>query len=255
MTALPHQLDRTVVIRATPETVFRFFTDDRRWASWWGKGSTIEAQPGGRVFIRYPGGVEVAGEVIDVQPPARLSFTYGFVSGAPIAAGTSRVTIRLEPITGGTRLHLTHEFDEPVVRDEHVQGWRYQLSLFANLVAGEVNADAATAVDRWFAMWAETSADARAETLAAIATPGVQFRDQYSQVDGAADLLPHIAAAQRHMPGLRLTRDGNARHCQGTVIADWIATGADGARVASGTNVFQCGEDGRFESAVGFWTR
>jgi uncharacterized protein YndB with AHSA1/START domain len=255
MTTLAHQLDRTVVIRATPQTVFRFFTDDGRWAAWWGPGSTIDARPGGRVVIKYPGGVEVTGEVIEVLPPERIVFTYGFTSGTPIGPGSSHVTIRLEPTADGTRLHLTHAFAEPGVRDQHVQGWRYQLSLFANVVATEVNADAAAAVDRWFAMWADPSADARADTLAAIATPDVLFRDQHSQVDGAADLLPHIAAAQRFMPGLRLQREGHVRHCQGTVLADWMATGADGATVARGTNVFQCAADGRFESVVGFWAR
>ena len=33
---LPFQLDRTVRIQARPDTVFTFFTDSDRWASWWG---------------------------------------------------------------------------------------------------------------------------------------------------------------------------------------------------------------------------
>ena len=45
MPELPYQLDRTVVIKARPETVFRFFTDSARWASWWGAGSTIDPKP------------------------------------------------------------------------------------------------------------------------------------------------------------------------------------------------------------------
>src|SRR5262249_5445683 len=47
MTELTHSLNRTVVIRAMPETVFRYFTDSARWAAWWGHGSTIDARPGG----------------------------------------------------------------------------------------------------------------------------------------------------------------------------------------------------------------
>jgi uncharacterized protein YndB with AHSA1/START domain len=72
---LPHRLDRSVVIEADPETVFMFFTDSQRWASWWGTGSTIEPRVGGRVFIRHPGGVEVSGEVTDMQLPRRIAFT------------------------------------------------------------------------------------------------------------------------------------------------------------------------------------
>ena len=97
MTVLAHQLDRTLVIGAPPALVFRYFTDSSRWAAWWGAGSTIDARPGGRVYIRYPGDVEVVGEVIEVAPPSHIVFTYGFVKGAPVPPGGSRVTIRLQP--------------------------------------------------------------------------------------------------------------------------------------------------------------
>src|SRR5580692_6424581 len=121
MTELPYQLNRTVVIKAKPETVFRFFTDTARWANWWGAGSTIDANPGGKVYIRHPNGIESLGEVLEVSQPERIVFTYGFVSGKPMPPGASRVTIRLEPDESGTRLHLLHEFAEAAPRDEHVQ--------------------------------------------------------------------------------------------------------------------------------------
>src|SRR4051812_42975729 len=149
--SLPYQVDRVVTIHATPETVFRFFTDSARWAGWWGAGSTIDATPGGKVYIRHPGGVESLGEVLEVIPPERIAFTYGFASGKPIPPGSSRVTIRLAPDEAGTRLHLIHEFPDAAARDEHVQGWRFQLSMFSNLVANEVYKDAANSVDTWFA--------------------------------------------------------------------------------------------------------
>jgi len=77
MSALPHRLDRTIHIGATPDTVFRFFTDTPRWAAWWGAGSTIDARPGGPLLIRYPNGIEVAGQVVEVQAPGRIVFTLG----------------------------------------------------------------------------------------------------------------------------------------------------------------------------------
>src|SRR5438093_12291856 len=49
-----------------------------------------------------------------------------------------------------------------------VQGWRYQLSLFANLVANEVHAGAADVVDAWFAAWSEPDAEAREAVLARV---------------------------------------------------------------------------------------
>jgi uncharacterized protein YndB with AHSA1/START domain len=251
MPALPHQLDRTVVIHATPETVFRFFTDPARWAAWWGAGSTIDARPGGALLIRHPNGVEASGEVLDVSPPERIVFTYGYASGTPIAPGSSRVTISLTSHAAGTRLHLLHELADEAARDEHVQGWRYQLAVFANVVADEVNSGAAEAVDAWFGAWGEPDAAVRARLLGRVAAPELRFRDRFSNVDGLDDLVPHITAYQRFMAGVRMRRAGAVRHCQGMVLADWIATGSDDQERARGTNVFVCGPTGRIESVVG----
>jgi uncharacterized protein YndB with AHSA1/START domain len=253
MMPLPHSLTRTVLIRATPDTVFGFFTDSARWAKWWGAGSTIDPRPGGAMTIRYPNGVEASGEVLEVTPPSHIVFTMGYGSGTPMPPGASRVSIRLAAHPTGTKLDLLHEFSEPAVRDEHVQGWRYQLSVFSNVVTNDANAGAGAAIDRWFAMWSEPDAATRERTLRAIAVPTVMFRDAYSLVDGIDDLVPHIGAAQRFMPGMTLARQGKVQHCQGTVLADWTAIGTDGKQVAHGTNVFSLAPDGRIEAATGFW--
>lgn len=253
MTALPYTLDRELVIGATPEIVFRFFTDSPRWAAWWGAGSTIEARPGGRVYIRHPDGTEASGEILELAPPERFVFSYGFASGKPIPPGSSRVTITLAETADGTRLSLTHELPDAAARDEHVQGWRFQLSLFANIVANEVNAGAADAVDAWFRAWSITDAGERERVLAGIADAGVRFRDRFSRLDGISDLVPHIGAAQRFMPEMRLERKGNVRHCQGTVLADWTATGPDGQERGHGTNVYRFNAVGRIVDVTGMW--
>ena len=247
MQTFPYQLDRTVIIRANPETVFRFFTDSARWASWWGAGSSIDAQPGGKVYIRHSNGVETVGEVLEATEPRFIVFTYGYPSGKPIPLGGSRVTIHLEPDPAGTRLHLMHEFLEAAPRDEHIQGWRFQLSLFSNSVANEVYSDAATIVDIWFRAWTIPDSREREEILVKVASPEITFQDRYSLLDGMADLTAHISAAQRFMPGIALRRkgDGNVRQCQGTVLADWIAVASDGQERMSGTSVFSFRPDGR----------
>jgi uncharacterized protein YndB with AHSA1/START domain len=252
MPELPHHLDRTVVIRAKPDTVFQFFTDSERWAKWWGTGSTIDAKPGGKVYIRHPNGIEVLGEVLEVRHRDRIVFTYGYGSGKPIPPGSSRVTIRLEPDESGTRLHLRHEFAEPGPRDQHLQGWRFQLSLFSNVVADEAYANAADTVDAWFGAWAITEDGSRAEAFAKIAAAGVSFRDRFSALDGLEELTAHAGAALRYMPGGELKRKGAVRHCQGSVLADWIATGADGKERVSGSSVFVLKPDGRIDAVTSF---
>jgi uncharacterized protein YndB with AHSA1/START domain len=247
-----YQLDRILTIGARPETVFTFFTDSARWASWWGAGSTIDPRPGGPIHIVHPGGVEVIGEILEIQAPERIVFTYGFASGTPIAPGASRVTIRLTPHAEGTHLHLTHEFADQAPRDEHVQGWRFQLALFANAVANLAQADAASTVDSWFGAWNDASAETRFAILTTIATPDIRFGDRFSRTDGIAELNAHLDAARKFMPGLVLNRSGKLRHCQGVAIADWIAVKGE-AQVSEGTNVFEFDADGRISRVTGLW--
>jgi uncharacterized protein YndB with AHSA1/START domain len=253
VTDLPHCLDRTIDIRAQRATVFRFFTDPARWATWWGAGSTIDPRVDGAVFIRYPEGTEAAGSVVEMVPPERIVFSFGFVKGTPVAVGGSLVTIRLEDRGNATRLHLSHAFADPAIRDEFVQGWRYQLSLFANAISNDLHADAQTSVDRWFAAWSDPDAATRDAALTALAADGIRMSDRFSAIAGLEDLIEHVAASRRFMPGVRLEREGHVRQCQGLVLSDWIARSADGRQLATGTNVFDLNGDGKIESVTGFW--
>jgi uncharacterized protein YndB with AHSA1/START domain len=253
MTTFPHRLDRSLLIHARPATVFQFLTDTPHWASWWGPGSTIDARPGGRVYIRHPNGIEVAGEVIEVEPPERIVFSYGYVGDASIPPGGSRVTIRLETHPAGTMLQLTHEFADARPRDQHEQGWRFQLSLFANAVATAASASAEGRIDAWFAAWSDPDPSSRERTLSEIAAPSVAFRDRFSSIAGADEVKAHLAAVHRFMPGMRIERRGGIRHCQWHVLADWVALGGDGQQRGQGTNLFVLDSDGRVAEVTGFW--
>ena len=253
MTGLDHVLDRTVTIAARRETVFRYFTDSERFAAWWGQGSRIEPKAGGAVHIRYPNAVVAGGEVVEITPVERVVFTYGFESGQPIPIGASRVTITLEETARGTVVRLHHELPTAQVRDEHVQGWRYQLAIFANVVAKEAHAGVGALADRFFAIWGETDPAKRKTELQAIATETLAFRDPYSCTDGLDDLNAHIAAAQRFMPGVVLAREGEAQQCQGLAIVDWSVKGPDGSPRGKGSNVFELAPDGRIARVTGIW--
>jgi len=247
----PFKLDRDVTIQASPETVFRFFTDNERWSKWWGAGSTIDPRPGGAIYIRHPNGVENSGEVLEIAPPQSISFTFGYPSGKPYPPEASYVTITLAPAGAATRLSLHHDLADEATRDAMVQGWRFQLSVFSNVVANEVHAGAEGAVDAWFSLWTITDDGERGALIEKLTAPGVTFRDRYSMLEGYEDLRTHIGAARRFMPGLTMQRRGATRHCQGTVLAEWAAVGADGAEKMSGTNVFVFGPDGKMQSVTG----
>ena len=226
---LPHRLDRTLLIHARRETVFRFFTDSARWASWWGEGSSIDPRPGGAVVIRYPGAVEARGEIIEIAAPERFTFTYGYATGSPISPGASLVTIRLEAVGAGTRIHLTHAFTDAAVRDEHVQGWRYQLALFSNAVSNEVCANASDSVDAWLDAWS----DADESEAQCDARP---HRDSGGAIQGSIQQLSKAPTTCRRISTPRggscraFTCSATAR--SGSVRASPWPTGSRGRRMA-----------------------
>ena len=252
MTERPHALERDITIRARPETVFRYFTDSARFARWWGEGSTIDPAPGGRVRIRYPNAVVVTGEVVEIDPPRRIVFTYAY--GETPGVDPTLVTIALEPHADGTRLRLRHEFSDAKTRDAHVQGWRYQLAVFARLVSEEALAAAPEHVDAFLAAWSEPDAARRRELLESCAAKTLVFRDQFSATDGIDEMQANLEAVRMHMPGVSLVRAGDVRVVHGTALVGWTAE-KDGAPMGRGTNVVDFDGDGRIARVVGFWDK
>jgi len=254
MNDLPYFVERDVLICARPETVFRFFTDSKRFATWWGPGSEISPRPGGNVLIRYPDGTTASGEVLEIQPPRRIVFTYGYEGpDKQIPPGGSRLTITLEERPDGTVVRLRHDVASAATRDAHVQGWRYQMAVFANVVSNDQHAGIAERVDALFRAWSETDAEARRRLLESSVVANVTFRDAYSATSGLDDLHAHIGGAQRFMPGIVLVREGEVRHCQGTAIVGWAANRPDGTVLSRGTNVYDLAPDGRIARVVGIW--
>jgi uncharacterized protein YndB with AHSA1/START domain len=253
--ALPHRLTRSVQINAERATVFRFFSETALFAKWWGAGSSIDPRPGGALLIRYPNAVVASGTVEGVVPGESIVFTYGYEGARHgLPPGASRVTVLLQDAPGGTTVQLHHDFGDPGLRDLHDGGWRFQLSLFANVAALEQHALAARCVDQWFEAWNATNAQERRTRLEQLVEPGVRFHDRYAAIAGIADLESHIAAAHQHMPGVRLERSGEPRQCQGTVLVEWIGTGSDGRELARGTNYVQFSPRARIAEVIGFST-
>lgn len=252
MNDLPHPLERELVIRAERATVFAFLTDSERFARWWGVGSSIEARVGGAVRIVYPGGVVAEGRVLELDPPARIAFSYGYASGSPVPSGSTRVTMRFDEVAAGTRVRLKHDFADPAVRDAHGDGWRHQLALFAGVASAEQHAGLPARCDAWFAAWNEADAAARARLLEQCASEAVEFHDAFGCIVGRAELGSHIAAVQRFMPGMRIEREGTPREVQGTALVDWRVPGPGGTAAARGTNVLVLAPDGRLAQVTGF---
>jgi uncharacterized protein YndB with AHSA1/START domain len=136
----------TRLIAASPATVFSFFTDVERWIAWQGVDGEIDAQAGGVLQIRMPGGEVASGRFVEVIPEKKLVFTWGWEGEAsPVPPGSTTVVIELEPDEGGTLLRLTHSaLAPPPVAEHHRTGWeRYVERLKIRAEGGDPGPDRA----------------------------------------------------------------------------------------------------------------
>jgi uncharacterized protein YndB with AHSA1/START domain len=133
----PGPLEVSVHIAARPETVFAYFTDPIRYAQWMGSHATLEPVPGGTYRVDMRDGVQAAGEFVEIDPPRRLVFTWGWTHDHAVAPGSTRVVVTFQEEDGGTRVVL-HHHDLP--RDEqtehHRKGWELYLARLSVRASG-----------------------------------------------------------------------------------------------------------------------
>lgn len=128
-----------IFIRATPEQVWAAITDGaltRRYFHETAIESTWE--PGAEVIYRNPDGTPaVEGEVLEVDRPHRLSYTWHVLYNPQAAEEPpSRVTWELEPMGETTKVTMVHDrFPEgSVVSPEVGPGWHPLLSSMKTLI-------------------------------------------------------------------------------------------------------------------------
>lgn len=133
MAKLETIVDQTVRIAAPPEVVFEYFVDPQKLVSWIGSRADLEASPGGRFWVDMNGTDVAAGQYLEVEPPTRVVFTWGWERGGqPLAPGSSTVEITLTPDGAHTVVRLIHrDLPKPFV-EGHGAGWTEHL---ATLVA------------------------------------------------------------------------------------------------------------------------
>lgn len=113
-------------IAARPETVFSFFTDRDRWLSWMGVDGEFTFESGGPYRTHVTGGNHAAGRFLEIDPPKRVVFTWGWESGGmPVPPGSTTVEISLEPDGDGTLLRLVHRNLPAEARPPHTEGWNH----------------------------------------------------------------------------------------------------------------------------------
>jgi uncharacterized protein YndB with AHSA1/START domain len=130
-------------IRATPEQVWQGLTDGEFTRKYWvGRQISSDWRPGSPVQLTNEDGVlEMRGEVVEADPPRRLSYTFHLIFNAAHAADSpSRLTFELEPMGEVVRLTLLHQEFRPdsVTYETTRHGWpALMASLKSLLETGE----------------------------------------------------------------------------------------------------------------------
>ena len=130
-------LERTISIAASPETVWEFFVDPEKLTRWKGMKADLDPTPGGIYRCEVIPGHTARGEFVELDPPHRLVFTWGWENESAVPPGTSTIEVELTPEGNGTSLHFVHR-DLPSAEsvESHAHGWDHYLPRLEIAAAG-----------------------------------------------------------------------------------------------------------------------
>ena len=130
----------TIYIAATPEKVWQALTSaefSRKY--FFGNAVDVDLRVGGAYVVRTPdGALHISGEVIECDPPKKLTITFNVNWPELIERlGPTLVTYEIEPAGDAIRLTMTEAHDRPL--DDDIlsggrQGWPAILSNLKSLL-------------------------------------------------------------------------------------------------------------------------
>ncbi len=130
----------TIYIAATPEAVWQALTSaefSRKY--FFGNAVEVDLKVGGAYVVRQPdGSLHISGEVVECDPPRKLTITFNVNWPALIEKlGSTLVTYEIEPAGDAVRLTMTEAHDRPLGDDilsGGRQGWPAILSSLKSLL-------------------------------------------------------------------------------------------------------------------------
>jgi uncharacterized protein YndB with AHSA1/START domain len=124
-------------VAASPETVFGYFTDPAKMVQWMGTEATLDPRPGGVCRINPSGHAVMSGEFVEVDPPRRIVFTWGWETELFATPPQSTIVeVSLTPDGEDTVLRLAHRRLQPGAVAFHQAGWGHYVPRLALLAAG-----------------------------------------------------------------------------------------------------------------------
>lgn len=125
----------SIDIDASPETVFEFLITENGMRTWMGTQATLEPMPGG-VFAVDIAGYRARGSFLEVDPPRRVTITWGFIESNELPPGASTVSFELTRTSNGTRLEVVHTDLPDGEVPGHAEGWAHFLPRLTRAATG-----------------------------------------------------------------------------------------------------------------------
>jgi len=125
----------SVVVDAEPTEVYEYFTTPEAMILWMGQFSSLDPVPGGEFAVDV-NGAAVRGRYVELHPPNRLVFTWGFIGSDELPPGTSTGEVFLTPQGDGTRVEIIHRDLPGAEASKHAAGWRHFLEQLAPAILG-----------------------------------------------------------------------------------------------------------------------
>src|SRR3954470_2963158 len=133
-------VERELVIDASPATVWELLTDEHEATRWMGQAAQFDLRPGGRYRVEVIPGNTARGEFVEIDPPHRLVYTWGWEDGGSatsVPSGSSMIEFDLVPEGSATLLRFRHSgLPSAQSAASHVHGWHHYFARLATVPAG-----------------------------------------------------------------------------------------------------------------------
>jgi uncharacterized protein YndB with AHSA1/START domain len=130
-------VERELVIAASRETVWDLLVDPDKASGWMGLQSWSEPTPGGLYRVEVIPGKIASGKYVELDPPNRLVFTWGWEGESAVPPGSSTVEFELSAHADGTRLRFVHSgLPSAESAESHSHGWDHYFERLAIAARG-----------------------------------------------------------------------------------------------------------------------
>lgn len=138
MTDGTHVVELAVRLDAPPQEVFRFLTEAERYVRWQGVRAELDPRPGGVYKVWMDAETLASGTYLEVEPPRRVVFTWGWVGNDDVPPGSTTVELTLARDGDGTVLSLVHRgLPDGAAAALHEEGWRFFTERLRVLASGD----------------------------------------------------------------------------------------------------------------------